>query len=182
MKRYRLLIVTVGLLVMLAAVGLAGEGKKAPPAKTEAAEIDQQLEAARAAIAERTGEQINWQVIAAGGTEGTSPSYRMLGTAGQTAVGTATSESYGISHGYWQQTSGGGGCCIPPIRGNVDYDPGDAIDISDLVYLVDYMFSGGPPPVCVDEADMNADGAIDISDLVWLVDYMFTGGPAPLDC
>ncbi len=73
-------------------------------------------------------------------------------------------------------------CCLPPIRGNVDYDLGDAIDISDLVYLVDYMFTGGPEPPCFEEADMNGDSAIDISDLVYLVDFMFTGGPAPLDC
>jgi len=26
-------------------------------------------------------------------------------------------------------------------------DGSEDIDISDLVYLVDYMFSGGPPPV-----------------------------------
>jgi len=76
------------------------------------------------------------------------------------------------------------GCCLPPIRGNVDLDSGDAIDISDLVYLVDYMFNAGPSPVCVEEANIDGDPAeqIDISDLVWLVDYMFTGGPPPADC
>ncbi len=75
-----------------------------------------------------------------------------------------------------------GDCCIPPLRGNVDYDIGDIIDISDLVYLVDYMFTGGPAPPCFEEADMNADGSLDIADLVYLVDYMFTGGPVPLPC
>ncbi|MDH3891231.1 MAG: hypothetical protein OEV49_09115 [candidate division Zixibacteria bacterium] len=55
-------------------------------------------------------------------------------------------------------------------------------DISDLVYLVDFMFTGGPPPPCFDEADMDASGSIDISDLVYLVDFMFTGGPPPLEC
>jgi len=75
-----------------------------------------------------------------------------------------------------------GGCCIPPIRGNVDYDPGDAVDISDLVYLVDYMFTGGPPPPCFEEADMDCSGGIDISDLVYLVDYMFNNGPPPCRC
>ncbi|MDH4035201.1 MAG: hypothetical protein OEV80_15525, partial [candidate division Zixibacteria bacterium] len=70
------------------------------------------------------------------------------------------------------------------IRGNVDYDPGDVIDISDLVYLVDFMFSGGPEPVCFDEADIDGSGVepIDIADLVYLVDYMFTGGPPPAAC
>ena len=86
------------------------------------------------------------------------------------------------------------GCCneinIPLGRGDVDYANNgawDAIDISDLVYLVDYMFTGGPTPPCWSEA--NVDGAgpddntgIDISDLVYLVDYMFTGGPPPPSC
>lgn len=64
--------------------------------------------------------------------------------------------------------------------GNIDNDPTGAIDISDLVYLVDWMFTAGPEPVALMAADCNGDGANDISDLVWLVDYMFTGGPLPL--
>ena len=85
------------------------------------------------------------------------------------------------------------GCCVPPIRGNVDYDPGDVIDIGDLVMLVDYMFSGGGAPPCWAEANIDGsccgtDGIpdtqddIDIGDLVMLVDYMFSGGPPPVDC
>ncbi len=74
------------------------------------------------------------------------------------------------------------GCCMPPIRGNVNYGGDDAIDISDLIYLVDYMFSGGSEPQCFEEADMNGDGGIDISDLIYLVDYMFSGGALPHDC
>ena len=73
------------------------------------------------------------------------------------------------------------GCCFG-TAGNVDFDPSDAVDISDLVYLVDYMFAGGPAPVCLEETDVNASGGVDISDLVYLTDYMFTGGPAPVAC
>ena len=82
-------------------------------------------------------------------------------------------------------------CCIPPMRGNIDMDPLDQIDISDLVYLVDYMFTGGPAPPCWPEAnvDCSDDGNgvegpedIDISDLVYLVDYMFNQGPTPCRC
>jgi hypothetical protein len=81
-------------------------------------------------------------------------------------------------------------CCIPPIRGNVDYDPGDVIDISDLVYAVDYMFNSEPPPVCWEEANVDGSGDgppdgpqdIDIADLVHLVDYMFNEGPPPVAC
>ena len=84
-------------------------------------------------------------------------------------------------------TVGYDACCMPPIRGNVDYDQGDAIDISDLVYLVDYMFTNGPAPVCWEEANVDAVGqddssGLDISDLVHLVDYMFNSGPEPAEC
>ncbi|KAA3635257.1 MAG: hypothetical protein DWP97_05065 [Calditrichaeota bacterium] len=67
------------------------------------------------------------------------------------------------------------------IRGNVDTDPADAIDIADLVYLVDYSFNGGPAPA-TSEADVDASGGLDIADIVYLVNYMFAGGPAPLPC
>jgi len=63
----------------------------------------------------------------------------------------------------------------------VGYVPGDvdgsgAVDISDLVYMVDYMFTGGPPPCVMDAFDVSGDCIGDISDLVYKVDYMFTGG------
>jgi len=56
-----------------------------------------------------------------------------------------------------------------------------AIDISDLVYVVDYMFNGGPQPAPMMSGDLNCDGGIDIADLVRLVDYMFNDAPPP-DC
>jgi C1A family cysteine protease len=79
------------------------------------------------------------------------------------------------------------GCCLG-LRANVDGDPLDAVDIADLVYLVDYMFSGGPEPECWREA--NVDGnligdlqeTVDIADMVYLVDFMFNGGPEPPPC
>jgi len=63
------------------------------------------------------------------------------------------------------------------VRGDVN-DDGE-LDISDLIYLVDYMFTQGPPPVNPISGDVNGDGATDISDLVYLVDYMFNDGPPP---
>lgn len=73
------------------------------------------------------------------------------------------------------------GCCCG-IRGNVDGDGGDNIDIADLVYFVTYAFGGGSAPVCYEEADVDASGSLDIADIVYLVNYMFSAGPAPLDC
>jgi hypothetical protein len=80
----------------------------------------------------------------------------------------------------------GGTCCIPPIRGNVDYDPGDAINVGDLAYLVSYLFDQppGPAPPCFEEADVDASLSINVGDLAWLVSYLFDQppGPAPAAC
>ncbi|MFH1686232.1 MAG: hypothetical protein ABIE70_01765, partial [bacterium] len=52
----------------------------------------------------------------------------------------------------------------------------------DLVWLVNYMFNGGPAPFpSVLLADVNCDGEIDIANLNYLVDYMLNGGPAPVN-
>ncbi len=77
------------------------------------------------------------------------------------------------------------GCCVG-IRGNIDNDPLDEIDISDIVFLVSYSFGvpTGPAPTCLEEADINGDTFLDISDLVLLVSYAFAtpSGAAPTNC
>lgn len=67
------------------------------------------------------------------------------------------------------------------VCGDID-GSGDGPDISDLVYLVTYMFSGGEAPPSMAACDVNGSGGNpDISDLVYLVTYMFSGGQ-PLIC
>ncbi len=132
----------------------------------------------------RAGEEINWQVIASGGGTSTLGSMILASTVGQTVAGQSTMGELTLNSGFQQNFEEGGGCCIPPIRGDVNYDGAELIDISDLLYLIDFMFTGGPAPVCFEEADIDASGSepLDISDLVLLIDYMFTGGEAPPAC
>jgi len=64
------------------------------------------------------------------------------------------------------------------------YECGDAngngsIDIDDVVFLIAYIFQGGPPPVPVDAGDANCSGGVDIDDVVYIINYIFMGGPAP---
>ena len=62
--------------------------------------------------------------------------------------------------------------------GDVNND--GSVDIADLVYLVDYMFAGGPDPIPQwQQGDVDCTGGIDIGDLVYLVDFMFNSGPSP---
>ena len=56
-----------------------------------------------------------------------------------------------------------------------------AVDVSDVVYLIGYIFGGGPEPSPRASGDANCDAAVDISDAVYLIGYIFGGGPAPCD-
>jgi len=66
-----------------------------------------------------------------------------------------------------------------PKRGNLDGVPG--ITISDLTYLVDYLFRSGPSPDPLGLGDVDCSGSVNIADLTYLVSYMFAGGPEPCD-
>jgi hypothetical protein len=69
-------------------------------------------------------------------------------------------------------------CCFG-TTGNFDYDSADLADISDLSYVVDYLFFSGAAPICTQEADLNTDSILDISDLSLFVDFLFFGGQLP---
>ncbi|MBU1318758.1 MAG: hypothetical protein KKG33_08930 [candidate division Zixibacteria bacterium] len=60
-----------------------------------------------------------------------------------------------------------------------DCDGSGEIDIDDVVYLIAYIFSGGPAPDPLESGDVDCSTEIDIDDVVYLIEYIFTGGPAP---
>jgi hypothetical protein len=53
------------------------------------------------------------------------------------------------------------------------------IDGGDVVYLINYLFKGGPPPEPLLSGDNTCDGNVDSGDVVYLINYLFKGGPAP---
>ncbi len=61
--------------------------------------------------------------------------------------------------------------------GDVDNDL--KISISDAVFLINFIFAGGPTPPNYWAVDCNLDGKVNISDAVYLVVYIFASGPAP---
>jgi hypothetical protein len=65
----------------------------------------------------------------------------------------------------------------PFLRGDVN---GDAkLTVTDVVYLINYLFKGGPKPDPLKSGDANCDSKVTISDVVFLVNYLFKGGPSP---
>jgi Zn-dependent M28 family amino/carboxypeptidase len=64
------------------------------------------------------------------------------------------------------------------------YAKGDAngdgkVTVSDVVYIINYLFKGGPPPGYLDVADVNCDSKVTISDVVYLINYLFKDGRPP---
>ncbi len=57
------------------------------------------------------------------------------------------------------------------------------VNISDAVYIINYIFiPGSPEPDPLDAAEVNCDGNVNISDAVYIINYIFVGGAAPCDC
>ncbi len=53
------------------------------------------------------------------------------------------------------------------------------ISISDAVFIINFIFQGGPPPDPTCLGDSNATGSVNISDAIFLISHIFGGGPRP---
>jgi hypothetical protein len=71
----------------------------------------------------------------------------------------------------------GYGDACQPICGDADGD--EIVNISDAVYLISYIFGGGPAPDPLLAGDCDCDEIVNISDAVYLIAYIFGGGPEP---
>jgi CotH protein/lamin tail-like protein len=63
------------------------------------------------------------------------------------------------------------------IRGDANSD--EESNMSDVVFLLSYLYLSGAAPACLDSADMNDDAAVDLTDAVYLLNYLFLAGPPP---
>jgi hypothetical protein len=70
------------------------------------------------------------------------------------------------------------------ITGNVNCDPADQVNLTDVTFLVDHLFTTFRPLGCPLEANVNGDsqGTINLNDLTYLVGFLFNGGPQPSVC
>lgn len=64
----------------------------------------------------------------------------------------------------------------PFLRGDCNMD--GALQITDVIYTLAALFSGGPQP-CPDACDANDDGSVQIADPVFITEYLFSSGPPP---
>jgi hypothetical protein len=61
-----------------------------------------------------------------------------------------------------------------------DFDGNHAVDLRDVVLLINFVLRGGPPPaISPNQADWNCDGVYDMLDVAAAIDCSFRGGPGP---
>jgi len=63
------------------------------------------------------------------------------------------------------------------LAGDVNGD--GAVNVGDVVYLVNYLYRGGLPPDPFQAGDVNCDGVVNVGDVVYLVNYLYRGGDPP---
>ncbi len=56
------------------------------------------------------------------------------------------------------------------------------VNIGDAVFLANYLYRDGPPPVVMRHADVDCSGAVDLADTVILINLLFRGGTGLTCC
>ena len=65
----------------------------------------------------------------------------------------------------------------PFMHGDANGD--EIIDLTDVLFIVNYLYKGGNSPIPWEAGDANCDGMVDLTDILFLVNYLYKGGSAP---
>ena len=68
------------------------------------------------------------------------------------------------------------------VCGDVDQDGEGLINLLDILYLIDFVYSEGPALPEPNAADVDNSGAFDLLDILALIDYLYGEGGAVLNC
>jgi len=60
-----------------------------------------------------------------------------------------------------------------------DANTDGTVNVGDAVFLIRYVFNGGPGPVPYPVGDVNSDGSANVGDAVYLITFIFKGGLPP---
>jgi len=61
-----------------------------------------------------------------------------------------------------------------------DVNGNGSINILDVIYIINYIYKGGPPPTDTLAADVNNSGNINILDITYLISFLYKEGPDPV--
>jgi len=61
-----------------------------------------------------------------------------------------------------------------------DVNKSGIVELGDLVYLISFIYRGGPVPDPFQAGDVTCDGNVQLGDVVYLITYLYKGGPPPV--
>ncbi|MBI4603816.1 MAG: hypothetical protein HY721_17815 [Planctomycetes bacterium] len=67
----------------------------------------------------------------------------------------------------------------PPVFHRGDADPNGALQLTDAIRVLTFLFLGGDAPSCLEAADADDNGVLQLTDAVRVLSYLFTGGDPP---
>jgi hypothetical protein len=67
----------------------------------------------------------------------------------------------------------------PPSFMHGDANGDQMLDLTDVLFLISYLYKNGYPPTPLDAGDANCDGLVDLTDVLYLISYLYKGGPTP---
>lgn len=68
---------------------------------------------------------------------------------------------------------------LPRFTRGVCNGVGDRPNLTAAVFALNFLFSGGPAPPCLEACNVNGDGNLNLSDPVYLLNYLFRGESPP---
>jgi hypothetical protein len=64
-----------------------------------------------------------------------------------------------------------------PYSGDVNLD--GSVDVGDVAFLINYLYTSGPAPDPLELGDVNCDNEVNIGDVIFLINFLFNNGPPP---
>ncbi len=60
-----------------------------------------------------------------------------------------------------------------------DINDDDNVNLLDITFLIDYLYSGGQAPDPMDKADVDGNGSVNLLDVTYLINFLYKSGPEP---
>ena len=66
-----------------------------------------------------------------------------------------------------------------PVFYRADADDNGSVQLTDGIYILNFLFLGGAAPPCFDSADADDNGSVQLTDGIFILNFLFLGGGAP---
>ena len=131
-----------------------------------------------------SGASLIYSTYLGGGSDDEGWGIAIDGSGNAYVTGDIHSSNFPTQNAYQTGIQGYVDAFVTKLSWTSEYDCGDVntdeqVDLLDAVFMINYIFVGGPAPQSLSLAEVDCSGSINIADVVLLINYIFRAGPAP---